>query len=132
VRALVLDSWAMMAFFENEASGERVEELLLQAHRSGAALFMSAVNAGELWYSTTRVHSAKEADMIVEELRNLRIEVVAADWETARQAAAYKAKGRIAYADCFAAALAKLRGASVVTGDPEFKVLARDIPVVWI
>lgn len=131
-RALVLDSWAIMAFFEGQASGETVAEILIEAHKSGSALLMSVVNAGELWYSTARGHSTAEADRVIEELSNLQIQLIPADWAIARHAAAFKVKGRIAYADCFAAALAKQRDAEVVTGDKEFKLLENEVCIHWI
>jgi predicted nucleic acid-binding protein len=48
------------------------------------------------------------------------------------QAAIFKAKQRISYADAFAAALAKLRRAELVTGDAEFKVLEKEIRISWL
>jgi predicted nucleic acid-binding protein len=36
------------------------------------------------------------------------------------------------YADCFAAALARLKKAELYTGDPEFKVVEKEIKVVWL
>ena len=38
----------------------------------------------------------------------------------------------MSYADCYAAALAKNKQASLVTGDPEFKQVAKDIKIHWI
>jgi predicted nucleic acid-binding protein len=38
----------------------------------------------------------------------------------------------MAYADCFAAALAKSRNAELVTGDPEFKQMQTDIKIAWL
>lgn len=131
-KALVLDSWAMMAFFEGHASAERVTEIIIDAHKSRSALLMCVVNAGELWHSTARGHSRAEADRVIEELSNLQVELVPADWAVAKQAAEFKAEGRIAYADCFAAALAKARDAEVVTGDKEFKLLEKEIPIRWV
>ena len=55
-----------------------------------------------------------------------------ADWEITRQAALFKMPGKISYADCFAAALAKRLDAEVVTGDKEFKVLEGQIGIVWL
>jgi len=49
-----------------------------------------------------------------------------------RQAAIYKATYRVAYADAFAAALAKERRAELVTGDPEFKPLEKEIKINWL
>lgn len=57
----------------------------------------------------------------------MAVEIVDANWDLARQAATFKAKGKIACADCFAAALAKERKADLVTGDPEFGPLADEV-----
>ena len=131
-RPLLLDSWAMMAFFENESSASAVEKLLLDAHARRVPLLMSAVNAGELWYATARGYSALRADAVIEELAVLNIQILDADWETTRLAALYKSRHHIAYADCFAAATAALRKAAVVTGDPEFAQLENDVKILWV
>ena len=44
----------------------------------------------------------------------------------------YFPTGRMSYADCFAAALAKLRKAELVTGDKEFKQVEGEVKVLWI
>jgi ribonuclease VapC len=129
---IVLDSWAMMAFFENEPAAESVEKFIVEAHQNGAPLSMSVVNVGELWYNTVRGHSQADADRVIQELGNLGIEVVEANWEITQQAALFKTKGKLAYADCFAAALAKLRKAEVVTGDPEFKQIEGEVKILWV
>jgi len=43
-----------------------------------------------------------------------------------------KASGNISYGDCFAAALAKLKKADLVTGDNEFNTLEGEIKLSWI
>ena len=43
-----------------------------------------------------------------------------------------KANHRISYADAFAAALAQEYGATVVTGDPEFRSLGEKVSVEWL
>ncbi len=129
---IVLDSWAMMAFFENEPAAEQVEKIIIEAHQNGIPLMMSVVNVGELWYNTVRGHSQVDAERVIQELGNLGIELVEATWEITKQAAIFKTKGKLAYADCFAAALAKLRKAEVVTGDPEFKQIEGEVKVLWV
>lgn len=47
--------------------------------------------------------------------------LVTDDCDLVRDAARMKAKHGMSYAGCFAAALAKLRHAELVTGNPEFK-----------
>ena len=49
-----------------------------------------------------------------------------------RQAAIYKAAKKISYADCFAAALAKIKNAELLTGDPEFKTVEGEIKIGWL
>ena len=49
-----------------------------------------------------------------------------------RQAAFYKASGKLAYADAFAAALAKLRNAELITGDHDFKAVEGEIKIGWL
>jgi len=38
----------------------------------------------------------------------------------------------MSYADAFAAALAKMKKAQLVTGDKEFKALEGEIKIIWI
>jgi ribonuclease VapC len=62
----------------------------------------------------------------------LKIAFTDADWELTQLAAQFKAKGRIAYADCFAAAVAKKFKAELVTGDPEFKQVEGEVKILWV
>ncbi|HEV8185304.1 MAG TPA: PIN domain-containing protein, partial [Chthoniobacterales bacterium] len=57
---------------------------------------------------------------------------VEADLHLVRQAAIYKATHKLSYADAFAGALAKIRKAELVTGDMEFKGLAKEIKIAWL
>jgi predicted nucleic acid-binding protein len=52
--------------------------------------------------------------------------------ELVRQAAIYKATKKLSYADAFAAALAKIRNAELVTGDQEFKDVESEIKIGWL
>ena len=54
------------------------------------------------------------------------------NWRCFSQAALFKATHKMSYADCFAAALAKQKNAELITGDPEFKALEKDIKIVWL
>jgi predicted nucleic acid-binding protein len=38
----------------------------------------------------------------------------------------------MAYADCLAVALARLKKAELYTGDPDFRGVEKDIKVVWL
>jgi ribonuclease VapC len=121
-----------MAFFENEPGADVVRGLLLKAEEGNLTLLMSVVNLGEVWYSIARTNTAETADQYVDDIRGMAIEIVDADWRLTRQAGAFKATGNIAYADCFAAALARDRKAELVTGDQEFKALEGKIRIQWL
>ena len=43
-----------------------------------------------------------------------------------------KATKKMAYADCFAVALAKQRKAELYTGDPEFQSVEKEIRILWL
>lgn len=128
----VLDSFALMAFFEDEPGADFVRGLIQKAVAGETNLLMSVVNLGEVWYSIARTNSPEIADQYIHEIKGMAIEIVDADWALTRQAAAFKAHGGIAYGDCFAAALAKIKKAELVTGDKEFKPLEGVIKIVWL
>jgi predicted nucleic acid-binding protein len=92
---------------------------------------MCVVNLGELWYTIALAVSPAQANAMLEEVRGLSIEIVNADWELTYQAAIFKSKGGLSYADSYTAALGKLRQAEVVTGDPEFQKLRGEITIRW-
>ena len=128
----VLDSYALMAFFEDEPGADFVRGLIQKAVETDTHLLMSVVNLGEVWYSIARTSSADIADQYIHEIKGMGIEIVDIDWALTRQAAAFKVNGNISYADCFAAALAKVKKVELITGDKEFKSLEGEIKISWI
>ncbi len=131
-KAIVLDSWAVLAYLEDESAGQQVSDIIADAHEHGTPLMMSTVNAGEVWYILAREVSETEADKGIAGLRQLGVEFVDADWKLARLAGMFKAKNRMSFADCFAAALAKEHKADLVTGDKEFKQVEGEIRIAWL
>ena len=130
--AKVLDSYALMAFFEDEPGADFVRGLILKAEESGTDLLMSVVNLGEVLYSIARSTSSEIADQYIREVQGMAIEIVDVDWQLTRQAAAFKVNGNISYGDCFAAALASNHKAELITGDKEFRALEGEIKISWL
>ena len=130
----VLDSWALIAFFEDEPAADAVEKVLAQAAADKHKLLLSVVNWGEIYYNTMREVSQEAAEQKARDIAALPIDIVGVgdDLTLARQAAIFKATHKMAYADCFAAALAKSRNAELLTGDPEFKELEKEIKINWL
>jgi predicted nucleic acid-binding protein len=131
-KAIVLDSWAVIAYLEGEAAAERVADHIADAHEQDIPLLMSVVNAGEVWYIIARETSVSDADRSIKEMKHIGIEFIDADWALAHEAGGFKSKHRMSFADCFAAALAKHRKALLLTGDPEFKQVEQEIIIDWL
>lgn len=130
--AYALDTFALTAYFEKEPGYEKVQELLTAAASGGRKLLLSTVNWGEVYYVTHRTYGAAQAQAIAQIIGTFPIDVIDIDLELAKQAALFKVSHKLSYADCFAAALAKVKKATLVTGDKEFKSLEGDIKVNWL
>ncbi|MGD0752889.1 MAG: type II toxin-antitoxin system VapC family toxin, partial [Anaerolineales bacterium] len=53
-KALVLDSWAVIAYLEDEPSGQQIADLIAGANEERIPVYMCVVNAGEVWYIIAR------------------------------------------------------------------------------
>jgi predicted nucleic acid-binding protein len=131
-KSIVLDSWAIMAYLEDEQAGEKVADLIADAHDNGVPLLMSVVNAGEIWYIVARRTTPAEADRTVKLLTDIGIKFIDADWPLTKIAAGFKVNGKISYADSYAAALATQEEAILFTGDTEFAQLESKIVIEWL
>jgi predicted nucleic acid-binding protein len=131
-KAIVLDSWAVIAYLESESAGEKVADLIADAHEQDIPLLMTVVNAGEVWYIVAREVSIADADASIKQVRELGVEFVDADWELAKLAAHFKSKNKMSFADGFAAALARKMNARLATGDREFKPFEPEITITWL
>lgn len=128
----ILDSYSLIAYFEGESGKDKMIEVLRTARDSGRPLLLSVINWGEVFYITLREAGRERADQLAHLISTLPVEVIPADLELTRLAAEFKANNKMSYADCFAAALAKLRKAELVTGDKEFKQVEGQVKIMWI
>jgi predicted nucleic acid-binding protein len=128
----VLDAHALMAFLEKEPGYDKVGRYFIASVEKDDPLLMTTVNYGEVYYIILREYGQPRTQEIENIIRTLPIRIADVDLDLAREAARFKAENNISYADCFAAALAKLRHAALITGDKEFKALEKDIPIAWI
>ena len=128
----MLDSWAVIAYLEDETAAETVADIIADAHQDNIPLLMTAVNAGEVWYIVARETSAAEADTSIKQLRDLGIQFVEVDWDLAKNAGYFKSRNKLSFADCFAAALARQHKAHLATGDREFRQVEQEITISWL
>jgi predicted nucleic acid-binding protein len=129
-RRYVLDANALVGFFEDrKVVAERVESLLRHALLHDLPLWISAVNWGEVFYIEWRYRGEAKAREAQARLQELPIVVIAADQARATRAGTLKQKHNLGYADAFAAELAIERGAWLVTADPEFAKVGKEVSV---
>jgi len=79
-----------------------------------------------------RARGEKVADAKLQEIAQLPIQVKDVDMELAQAAARLKAQHNLPCADCFAAALAQARKATLVTSDKDFDRVGTAIKTIWV
>ncbi|MFH1212928.1 MAG: type II toxin-antitoxin system VapC family toxin [Candidatus Neomarinimicrobiota bacterium] len=132
MKRYVFDSFALLAYAENESGSATVSTILKDALAGKAVIFLSVINWGEMYYIAYREGGQDTAETYRTNFEQYPIKIVDTDKELTLLAATLKATNKISYADAFAAALTKLKNAELVTGDPEFKQLEDEINIVWI
>jgi predicted nucleic acid-binding protein len=129
VRDYVLDANALVRYFLNQKGADRIRELLIEADKKQASLSISVVNLAEALYVTARYSPLEDAERKIRSLASL-VEFVSSDADGALAAAMLRSRHRLGLADCFAAELAMRMGATLVTADPEFARLGKQLKVL--
>jgi uncharacterized protein len=134
--ALVLDSWAMIAWLQGEEPARsKVREILEgAAGTSSGDVGMSMINVGEVFYLLAKRRGAAIAERFLSEVPTMPIQSLVPDRRLIVDAARLKSKFAISYADAFAVETARRQKAALVTGDPELLALSKSEPIelVWV
>jgi predicted nucleic acid-binding protein len=125
----VLDANALVRFFRKQDGAAKVRELLNQADKKLVSLSISVVNIAEVLYVYARYSTLDEARKSIRKVQGL-VEFVSPDIEQALAAAELRFVYKLGLADCFAAELAMRTGATLVTADPEFAKLGKQLKVM--
>jgi predicted nucleic acid-binding protein len=131
MKRIVLDASALMTFFENRPGAEKVQDLIRLGVEGKRQLLMSVVNWGEVYYSTWRTRGPGVARKVIEDLAQLPLQIVNADVDLTRTAAELRSEHKLPYSDCFAAALAVSRKASLATSDRDFSHVEKRLDILW-
>ena len=129
---VVLDSHALLKLLRDEPGADTVFHLLERAGQRDQPVHMTEVNYAEVQYIIRRKDGDAAWATIANELVAAPIEFHPATRLLADIAAGFKARFRLSLADAFAAALAKEMKAELVTGDPEFRTLEKEIRIHWL
>ena len=130
--AFVLDTFALLAYLQEEPAAARVELLMDQAIKDKYRLYISIINLGEVLYIIERRGKASKAQEALALIRQLPIEILAADEPAVFSAAHIKASHALSYADACAVAAALHENACILTGDAEFKDVEQMVKVEWL
>ena len=103
----ILDSYTVLAYFQKEKGSDTIKELLKKASQNQCNIYFCIINLGEVICITEREQGLQAAQMALSLIKELPIEVIIANEEITLEAAHIKANYPIAYADCFAVAVAK-------------------------
>ena len=128
----ILDSYALLAYFQAEPAGAKVRNILKEASAGAAKAFLSVISLGEIYYIVARKRGEAEADAITEAISRLPVGLVDVTRERVLAAARVKAQHPVSYADAFVVATAIEFTATIVTGDPEFKETESRVAVLWL
>lgn len=116
---IVLDAFAVEAFFTGEVAAPIVRDVLV----SGEQIVVSAINLAEVADRMMRVHGLTRLDL-EQDLLTLGVTISEVDPPTALDAAAlraqhyHRARRSISISDCCAAAVTLDRDAVLATSDP--------------
>jgi predicted nucleic acid-binding protein len=128
----LLDSYAVLAWIQDEPGAQFVEDLLYRARENVDEVALNIINLGEIYYRCAKVIGVKPAQNLLDNIRLLPVKILPSPNDLVLEAAEFKAKYPIAYADAFALATAIREKACIITGDPEFKEVEHLIDIHWL
>ncbi|MFQ5652334.1 MAG: PIN domain-containing protein [bacterium] len=105
----VLDTSAIIAFLENEAGAETVQEILEKAESGEVDIYVSFISFMEIYYVTIQKKNKQAASERLTGLSKLPVNRVESNALLGKTAGEMKARHRLSLADAWIAALASSR-----------------------
>lgn len=130
--AYVLDSFAFIAYLQDEPAAQRIQKILKDAEENKCGVYISIINLGEVLYSVERNNGLAKTHEVLALIQSLPIEILPADNQTVLAAAHIKANHPISYADAFVVVAAQKINGIIMTGDPEFEEVTKLAKVEWL
>ncbi|MEP7354426.1 MAG: type II toxin-antitoxin system VapC family toxin [Acidobacteriota bacterium] len=132
MKTRILDSWAVVEWIlGREPSAETVQKRFADAEKGRMRLFMSAINAGEVYYSLRKSGNESLAQDWLSLSNVLPVTIDVPTLDDIWSAATLKGRYAISYADAFAATLALRYNCPLMTGDREFRVVEH-LELEWL
>ena len=132
-KARLVDSFALLAYLKKEKDYQKVKDILASHQNGEEDLLINEINVGEVYYILARERSLDAAEYFLHDiLQALAIKTVPNSLPDVIEAARIKVQFPIPYADAFAVATAVRHGATLVTGDLDFKKVEHLIDIDWL
>ncbi len=128
----MLDSFAILAYLNDEPGGGRVKEVLNLAEQGLGRVLLCIINFGEVLYMTERRRGFAAAQGVQALIESMPVIILDATRNLVLDAAHIKATHALSYADAFVVAAAMHEQAVVLTGDPEFESVEDLVKVEWL
>lgn len=128
----VLDTFAVNALLRDEPGAGRVRKVLESAERGEVVCRFSGISVGEACYIVERQAGARGVVELLALARRVPLIVEEVTPERILAAAHVKAQHPLSFANAFAVALTQEYGATVLTGDPEFRSVEAMVTVEWL
>ncbi|MCJ7434901.1 MAG: type II toxin-antitoxin system VapC family toxin [Anaerolineales bacterium] len=128
----VLDSFALLAYLNDEPGRARVKEVLRLAEQGLCRVLLCMINFGEVLYTTERRRGLATAQSVQSLIESMPISILDTTRNLVLDAAHIKANHALSYADAFAVAAALRESAIILTGDPEFASVESIVTVEWL
>ena len=131
----VLDACAVIALLNDEGGADTVAGLITRAGVGTDRLFMSGIQALEVYYDRIYIKGREYAETVLESLYASPIIILQEiTRDIIQEAGRFKTSYSMSLGDTFAAASAKKLAAALVTRDKEMKALeeAGEFSVLWL
>jgi len=129
VKHYVLDANALVRWYRNSPGADTVEKVVEMARKGNARVSISVVNLTEVVYVLAKYFPAGDALRLVNGARAV-IETMPVDDRVAMDTGTVRVRYKMSLGDCFAAELAMRLGATLVTADPEFAKVGKQLKVL--
>ena len=132
MKTYIFESCAIISYLDGEPNAVSIAELFQNINDHNHTAYLCIINLGEVYYHFLRTGGNDTGEIALKTIQTLPITILNIDYSLTLEAARIKAKNKMSYADCFAAASAKLNKANLVTSDKEFKQVEKNIKIYWI
>jgi predicted nucleic acid-binding protein len=129
MKEYVLDANALVRLYRDAPGADTVDHLVHQARAGKARLSISVANLGEVLHVLSRFIRPDEALRFIEKTQDA-VQAVSIDQKASLDAAMLRIRYKLGFADSFAAELALRMGAALVTADPDFEKLGKQLKVL--